>query len=99
MVYARLFWSIWQDLLSAFTWAFTRPGHHRFVEWITALARCVEEHTRSERIYRGGLAMLFLSPDGPVRSATCVALRLSIHTSAVFSKYFLKSTSDRKIDP
>ena len=45
MVYARLFWSIWQELLSAFTWAFTRPGHHRFVEWITALALGVEEQT------------------------------------------------------
>ena len=45
MAHAQLFWSIWQELLSAFTWAFTRPGHRRFVEWITALALTVEEHT------------------------------------------------------
>jgi hypothetical protein len=46
MSLATLFWSIWQDLLKPFVWAgFTRPGYHRFVEWITALALCVEEHT------------------------------------------------------
>lgn len=45
MAHAQLFWSIWQELLSAFTWAFTRLGHRRFVEWITALALTVEEHT------------------------------------------------------
>jgi hypothetical protein len=45
MAHAQLFWSIWQELLSAFTWAFTQPGHRRFVEWITALALTVEEHT------------------------------------------------------
>jgi DDE superfamily endonuclease len=45
MSYAQLFWSIWQGLLSAFAWAFTRPGHRRFVEWVTAFALCVEEHT------------------------------------------------------
>ena len=45
MVYARLFWSIWQELFLAFTWAFTRPGHRRSVEWITALAMTVEQHT------------------------------------------------------
>ena len=42
---ARLFWSIWQGLLAPFAETFTRPGHHRFVEWVTALALCVEEHT------------------------------------------------------
>src|SRR5512147_65564 len=45
MTHARLFWSIWQGLLAAFAWAFTQPGHRRFVEWVTALALCVEEHT------------------------------------------------------
>jgi hypothetical protein len=39
------FWSIWQALLAPFVDAFTRPGHRRFVEWVTALALCVEEHT------------------------------------------------------
>jgi hypothetical protein len=45
MSHAQLFWTLWQGFLSAFTCAFTRPGHRRFVEWITALALCVEEHT------------------------------------------------------
>ncbi len=42
---ATLFWSIWQDLLKPFVWAFTRLGHRRFVEWVTGLALTVEEHT------------------------------------------------------
>ena len=37
--------SIWQALLRSFAWAFTRPGHRRFAEWVTALALNVEEHT------------------------------------------------------
>jgi hypothetical protein len=45
MTDATLLWSIWQALLRPFAWAFTRPGHRRFVEWITALALNVEEHT------------------------------------------------------
>ncbi|HMB07115.1 MAG TPA: transposase [Isosphaeraceae bacterium] len=45
MPHARLFWSIWQALLAPFIVAFTRPGHRRFVEWVTALALTVEEHT------------------------------------------------------
>src|SRR3954447_18709240 len=45
MSYARLFWSLWQALLAPFAAAFTRPGHRRFVEWVTALALTVEEHT------------------------------------------------------
>jgi DDE superfamily endonuclease len=42
---ATRFWSIWQDLLKPFVWAFTRLGHRRFVEWVTGLALTVEEHT------------------------------------------------------
>ena len=45
MTYARSLWSIWQALLAGFAPAFTRPGHRRFVEWVTALALAVEEHT------------------------------------------------------
>ena len=45
MTHATLLWSIWQDLLRPFASAFTRPGHRRFVEWITAMALNVEEHT------------------------------------------------------
>src|SRR3978361_711422 len=42
---ATLLWSIWQALLQSFARAFTRPGHRRFAEWVTALALNVEEHT------------------------------------------------------
>jgi DDE superfamily endonuclease len=45
MTDATLLWSIWQALLQSFTWAFTRPGHRRFAEWVTALALNLEEHT------------------------------------------------------
>jgi hypothetical protein len=45
MTDATLLWSVWQALLQTFAWAFTRPGHRRFVEWVTALALNVEEHT------------------------------------------------------
>jgi hypothetical protein len=42
---ATLLWTLWQALLSHFGRAFTRPGYRRFVEWVTALALNVEEHT------------------------------------------------------
>jgi hypothetical protein len=42
---ATLLWSLWQRLLQPFASAFTRPGQRRFVEWVTALALNVEEHT------------------------------------------------------
>jgi hypothetical protein len=42
---ATFVWSLWQSLLDPFLKAFTRPGHRRFVEWITALALNVEDHT------------------------------------------------------
>jgi hypothetical protein len=45
MTDATLLWSVWQALLRSFAWAFTRPGHRRFAEWVTALALNVEEHT------------------------------------------------------
>src|SRR5687768_4815259 len=45
MSHARLFWSLWQALRSPFAVAFTRPGHRRFVEWVTGLALTVEQHT------------------------------------------------------
>ena len=35
MTEAKLTWSIWQALLNAFAWAFTRRGFHHFAEWIT----------------------------------------------------------------
>ena len=50
MTEAKLTWSIWQALLNAFAWAFTRRGFHRFAEWITALAINVEEHTITQSV-------------------------------------------------
>src|SRR5947209_6802075 len=47
---ATLVWSLWQRLLQAFASAFTRPGHRRFVEWVTALALNVEEHTITQSV-------------------------------------------------
>src|SRR3954465_14481755 len=38
MTDATLLWSVWQALLRSFAWAFTRPGHRRFAEWVTAPA-------------------------------------------------------------
>ena len=32
MTHAKRLWSIWQALLSAFAWAFTRPSFRRFAE-------------------------------------------------------------------
>ncbi|HMB02151.1 MAG TPA: transposase [Isosphaeraceae bacterium] len=50
MPQATLLWSLWQRLLQPFAWAFTRPGHRRFVEWVTALALNVEEHTITQSV-------------------------------------------------
>ena len=47
---ATLVWTIWQALLGHFAWAFTRPGYRRFVEWVTALALNVEEHTITQSV-------------------------------------------------
>jgi hypothetical protein len=47
---ATLIWSLWQRLLQPFASAFTRPGHRRFVEWITALVINVEEHTITQSV-------------------------------------------------
>src|SRR3954449_4512824 len=50
MTDATLLWSAWQALLQSFVWAFTRPGHRRFAEWVTALALDVEEHTVTQSV-------------------------------------------------
>lgn len=47
---ATLIWSLWQRLLQPFASAFTRPGHRRFVEWVTALVLNVEEHTITQSV-------------------------------------------------
>ena len=50
MTHATWLWSIWQTLLKPFAWVFTRLGHRRFVEWITARALNVEEHTLTQSV-------------------------------------------------
>ena len=50
MTDAKLLWSIWQALLAPFACAFSRRGHRHFVEWITALAINVEEHTITQSV-------------------------------------------------
>lgn len=47
---ATFIWTLWLSLLSGFASAFTRPGHRRFVEWVTALALNVEEHTVTQSV-------------------------------------------------
>ena len=47
---AKLTWSIWQALLNAFAWAFTRRGFHRLAEWITAMALNIEEPTITQSV-------------------------------------------------
>ena len=47
---AKRLWSIWQALLSAFAWAFTRPSFRRFAEWVTAMAINGEEHTITQSV-------------------------------------------------
>ena len=50
MTHATLLWSLWQALLQRFAWGFSRPGFHRFAEWITAMAINVEEHTVTQSV-------------------------------------------------
>ena len=57
MTHATLLWSIWQALLGRFAWGFSRPGHRRFAEWITAMALNVEEHTITQSILGPGATL------------------------------------------
>jgi hypothetical protein len=45
MSQAQLFCAVWQALLLRFAWICTHPGYRRFVQWITALALSIEQHT------------------------------------------------------
>jgi hypothetical protein len=38
-------WDGWQELMGAFATVFTRPGWVRFVQWVTGMVLCWEEHT------------------------------------------------------
>src|SRR3990172_4135552 len=42
---AKQVWSWWQSLLANFGSVFTRPGWVRFVQWVTGMVLCDEEHT------------------------------------------------------
>ena len=46
---AKLTWSIWQALLNAFAWAFTRRGFHRFPSGSPPWPN-VEEHTITQSV-------------------------------------------------
>ena len=62
MTHATPLWSIWLALVRPFHWAFTRPGHRRFVEWVTALAIDLEEHTVSSPGNEAGGAAIGPAP-------------------------------------
>jgi DDE superfamily endonuclease len=48
-------WTWWLSLLSAFAPAFTRPGWVRFVQWVTGMVLCWEEHTMTQLLTALGL--------------------------------------------
>jgi len=52
---ARQLWSWWQSLLAAFGPVFTRPGWVRFVQWVTGMVMCWEEHTITQILISLGL--------------------------------------------
>lgn len=43
-------WTLWQDILAPYAECFTRPGFHRFVEWLTGLVLNAEEHTITQSL-------------------------------------------------
>ena len=55
MSQARQLWDGWQALLVAFTTVFTRPGWVRFVQWVTGMVLCWEEHTLTQILTALGL--------------------------------------------
>lgn len=52
---ATQLWTWWLSLLSAFATVFTRPGWVRFVQWVTGMVLCWEEHTITQRLPALGL--------------------------------------------
>jgi hypothetical protein len=52
---ATQLWSWWLFLLRAFIPVFTRPGWVRFVQWITGMVLCWEEHTITQILTALGL--------------------------------------------
>ena len=47
---ATRLWSLWQAILLSLALGFTQRGKQRFVEWVTALALNVEEHTITQSL-------------------------------------------------
>ena len=52
---ATQLWAWWVSLLSAFVPGFTRPGWIRFVQWVTGMVLCWEEHTMTQLLMALGL--------------------------------------------
>lgn len=52
---ATQLWTWWVSLLSAFAPVFTRPGWVRFVQWVTGMVLCWEEHTLTQILTALGL--------------------------------------------
>ena len=51
----KVIWSKWQSLLTEFQPLFTRGGWVRFVQWVTGMALCDEEHTITQILTTLGL--------------------------------------------
>jgi hypothetical protein len=52
---ATQLWAWWQSLLCALLPVFTRPGWGRFVQWVTGMVLCWEEHTITQILTGLGL--------------------------------------------
>jgi DDE superfamily endonuclease len=52
---ATQLWTWWLSLLSPFAAVFTRPGWVRFVQWVTGMVLCWEEHTLTQLLTALGL--------------------------------------------
>lgn len=52
---ATQLWTWWLSLLSPFAVVFTRPGWVRFVQWVTGMMLCSEEHTITQLLTGSGL--------------------------------------------
>jgi hypothetical protein len=52
---ATQLWTWWLSLLSPFAVVFTRPGWVRFVQWVTGMVLCWEEHTMTQLLTALGL--------------------------------------------
>lgn len=48
-------WGWWQACLGAFAPVFTRPGWAHFVQWVTGMVLCWEEHTLTQILMTLGL--------------------------------------------